>query len=118
MVAMASSVQIHIRPASGVWTVRAGGALIAESERALELIEGTYPAVVYFPREDTALSLLQRSETATFCPHKGAASHFDIITPPGRITDAVWSYERPKQPMGAIAGYVAFYPDKVALDCR
>ncbi|MBK8439763.1 MAG: DUF427 domain-containing protein [Rhodobacter sp.] len=115
---MASSRQIHIRPSAGVWTARAGGALIAESERALELIEGSYPPVLYFPREDTALALLQQSETVTLCPHKGHATYFDIVTPAGRIADAVWSYERPRLPMGAIAGLVAFYPDKVSLSQR
>jgi uncharacterized protein (DUF427 family) len=115
LAAMAGSVQIHIRPSPGIWSVRAGGALIAESERALELIEGNRPAVIYFPREDTALSLLQKSAKSTLCHHKGAAAHFDIVTPSGTIADAVWSYEMPKQPMGSIAGYVAFYPEKVSL---
>jgi uncharacterized protein (DUF427 family) len=118
MQAMASSVQIHIRPATGVWSVRAGGALIAESERALELIEGTRAPVVYFPREDVAMSLLDRAEGESFCPHKGTASYYDIVTPSGRVDQAVWSYEAPKQPMGAIAGLVAFYPDRVTLTQR
>ncbi len=118
MQAMASSVQIHIRPAAGVWSARAGGALIAESERALELIEGSHPAVVYFPREDVVMSLLDRAERQSICPHKGAASYFDIVTPSGRVAQAVWSYETPKQPMGAIAGLIAFYPDRVTLTQR
>lgn len=115
MAGVATSVQIHIRPATGVWTARAGGALIAQSDRAVELCEGMYPAVVYFPREDAAFALLQRSETATFCPHKGNASYYDVVTPSGRIANAVWSYETPKQPMGTIAGLIAFDPAKVTL---
>ncbi len=43
---------------TGVWTVRAGGAVIAESENALELSEGDYAPVIYFPREDIAMALL------------------------------------------------------------
>ena len=117
MASIATSVQIHIRPAVGTWSVRAGGALIAQSERAVELIEGTYPAVIYFPRDDAAFALLQRSATTTVCPHKGQASYYDIVTPAGRIADALWSYETPKQQMGAIAGLVAFNPAKVTLRC-
>jgi uncharacterized protein (DUF427 family) len=118
MAAAATSVQIHIRPAAGVWTARAGGALVAESERALELIEGSRPPVLYFPREDVTMALLDRAQHQTLCPHKGTAAHFDIVTPAGRVPTAVWSYETPKQPMGAIAGWVAFYPDKVTLSQR
>jgi uncharacterized protein (DUF427 family) len=110
--------QIHIRPAQGVWTVRASGAVIAESERALELSEGPYPPVIYFPREDAALALLERSTRQSACPHKGEASYYSIVTPSGLLPDAVWSYEAPKQPMGAIAGFLAFYPDKVTLTRR
>ncbi len=115
MAAAATSMQIHIRPATGTWSARAGGALIAMSERALELIEGSRPPVLYFPREDVTMPLLDRVAHETACPHKGTAAHFDIVTPAGRVPLAVWSYETPKQPMGAIAGWVAFYPDKVTL---
>jgi uncharacterized protein (DUF427 family) len=118
MAAAATSIQIHIRPASGVWSARAGGALIAESERALELIEGARAPVIYFPREDVTMLLLDRATQETTCPHKGTAAYFDIVTPAGRVPQAVWSYETPKQPMGAIAGWVAFYPDKVTLTRR
>ncbi len=110
--------QIHIRPAQGFWTARAAGEIVAESERALELSESGYPPVIYFPRADTVLALMDRSATRTQCPHKGEASYFSILTPSERLEDAAWSYETPRQPMGAIAGYVAFYPDKVTLTRR
>lgn len=113
--AATSSVQIHIRPAAGVWSVRVGGVLVAESERALELIEGSRPPVVYFPREDVTMALLERAQHETLCPHKGMATYFDIVAPAGRVPLAVWSYEAPKQPLGAIAGWLAFYTDKVTL---
>ena len=118
MAVMAISMQIHIRPAPGVWSVRAGGALVAESERALELIEGSLPPVIYFPREDVVMDLLERGEATSFCPHKGEAVHFDLVTPSGRVAGAAWSYEAPKQPMGALAGYLAFAPEKVMLRPR
>ena len=46
---------ITIRKAEGTWTVRAGGAVLGESQNALELIEDGYPEVIYFPREDLSL---------------------------------------------------------------
>ncbi len=112
------SSQIHIRTAASTWTIRAGGALVGQSDRALELTEGSAPSVVYFPRDDVKMAMLQRTDRATTCPHKGVASYYSIITPTGTIDNAVWSYETPKAQMGAIAGHLAFYPDRVLLEQR
>ena len=43
---------ITTRPATGTWSVRAGGAVIGESKNAIELIEGDLPPVIYFPKSD------------------------------------------------------------------
>ena len=110
--------QIHIRPATGTWIIRAGGALIGQSDRALELTEGSYPTVVYFPRDDVTMGLLHRTQQASTCPHKGQASYYSITTPEGMVVNAAWSYEAPKSQMGAIAGHLAFYPDRVLLEQR
>jgi uncharacterized protein (DUF427 family) len=107
---------IAVTPSAGTWVVRAEGAVLAETERALELREGPYPPVVYIPREDVAMALFERSPTRTACPHKGEASYFSFIGSGGTIRDAAWSYETPKDGMDRIAGHLAFYPDKVTLE--
>ena len=107
--------QILIRPSPDRWSIHAGGTFLGESSQALELREGSYQPVLYFPRADIAMDLLERTDHATVCPHKGVASYFSIVTPSGPIRNAVWSYEAPKQQMGAIAGYLAFYPDRVTV---
>lgn len=107
---------ITIRKAPGKWVVRAGGAVLGESRDALELTEGDYPAVVYFPREDLAMALLEKTDTVTTCPHKGTATYFAIHTKSTVIDDAAWSYEAPKDGVREIAGYVAFYPDKATVE--
>ncbi len=112
---MATSTQIHIRPAAGVWSARAGGALVARSDRALELIEGALAPVIYFPREDVAMDLLERDDSLAVCPHKGRLQGFGILTPASRIAAAAWSCEAPRQHLGAIAGYLAFAADRVML---
>lgn len=108
--------QITVRPAQGKWVIRAAGAIIGESDRALELVEGDLPPVIYFPREDVAMAFLDRSETVTRCPHKGSAAHFTVVGKSGRIEDAAWSYESPQPSVAAIAGHLAFYPDKVTIE--
>lgn len=100
---------IKIREVPGTWVVRAGGAVLGESDRALELAEGTYPPVIYFPRDDIAMEFLDASDKKTTCPHKGEASYFSIVTKSTTLTDAVWSYETPKDAVSKIAGHLAFY---------
>jgi len=107
---------ITIRPASGTWVVRAAGAVIGETKNALELTEGDYPAVIYFPREDIAMAFLDPSDTTSHCPHKGDASYYAIEAKSGTIADAAWSYEGPKDAVAAIKDHLAFYHEKVAVE--
>ncbi|MEX0339245.1 MAG: DUF427 domain-containing protein [Arenibacterium sp.] len=100
---------IKIRKAPGNWSVRSGGAVLGESTSALELIEGDYAPVIYFPREDIATAFLDRTDKTTHCPHKGDASHFSIVTKSKTLENAVWSYENPVEAVAEIKDHLAFY---------
>lgn len=104
---------ITIAPAGRRITVVAGGRTIADTNRALTLREANYPPVHYIPREDVEMAALVRSERGTHCPYKGDASYFSIPSGGDRAVDAVWSYETPHDAVAAIAGHLAFYPDRV-----
>jgi len=107
---------IKIRNADGTWVLRAGGAVLGETTKALELCEGDLPPVIYFPRENIAMALLEPSQTTSHCPHKGDASYYSIQTKSVLIKDAGWSYENPKEGMEAIKGHMAFYPQKATVE--
>lgn len=107
---------INIRPVSGKWVVRAAGAVLGESRNALELVEGDYPPVIYFPREDLAMAFLEPTEMKSTCPHKGEACYFTIMAKSGPIPNAAWSYETPHDAVAQIKNHIAFYPDKVAIE--
>ncbi|MCB1355497.1 MAG: DUF427 domain-containing protein [Maritimibacter sp.] len=107
---------IRIREIPGTWVVRAGGAVLGETRKALELSEGDYPPVIYFPREDLAMAMLDPSPTRTSCPKKGEATYFSIQAKSGLIADAGWSYETPFDTVAAIAGHIAFYGDKATVE--
>ena len=107
---------ITITQAPGTWVVRAGGAVLGETSAAQELREGDYPPVMYIPRNDIAMAFLDKTDTRTTCPHKGEATHYSIIAKSGAIRDAAWSYETPIDGVEAIAGHLAFYPDKVTVE--
>ncbi|MDJ0823750.1 MAG: DUF427 domain-containing protein [Paracoccaceae bacterium] len=103
------SKHITIRPATGTWVVRAGGAVLGESARALELSEGDYPYVIYFPRDDLGMAFLDRTDHSTHCPHKGDASYFSIAAKSKTYENAAWSYEDPKGDVADIKDHIAFY---------
>jgi uncharacterized protein (DUF427 family) len=90
--------------------------VLGESENALELVEGDYPPVIYFPRGDISMAFFDQSETKSTCPHKGVATHYNLEAKSGTFADAAWSYEDPKEPVAQIAGYMAFYSSKVAVE--
>lgn len=104
---------ITIAPTAGRVVVRAGGRVVADSLSALTLTEASYPPVQYIPRADVDMALLVATDHATHCPYKGDARYFSIPAGGDRANDAVWSYEHPHPAVAAIAGHVAFYPNRV-----
>ncbi len=96
--------------------VSAAGTVIAETGGALTLKEASYPAVQYIPRQDAQMTLLTRTDRVTHCPYKGDASYYDIVAAGGTLANSIWSYEAPFPTMAEIAGYLAFYPDKVTIE--
>ncbi|MDJ0826908.1 MAG: DUF427 domain-containing protein [Rhodobacter sp.] len=107
---------ITTRTAPGTWVVRAGGAVLGETANAIELTEGRYAPVIYFPRDDIAMAFLDRTDKTTHCPHKGDATYYTIEAKSGPIENAAWSYESPKDGVEAIAGHLAFYTDQVTVE--
>ncbi len=115
---------ITMEPHRGHVTVRGGAAVVAETDRALELHEANYPAVLYIPLDDVDRSLLRESEQHTYCPYKGEASYFDLVAGAGDGASdagdgsgkgAVWYYPEPYGAVAAIRDHVAFYPDRVVI---
>ena len=108
---------IKIRALPGKWSIRAAGAVIAETCEALELFEQGYNPVIYFPRDDIAMAFLDQTEKTSHCPNKGDASYFSIITKNGPIDNVAWSYEAPQEALVKIKGHLAFYlNDKIAIE--
>jgi len=93
--------------------VSIAGRIIADSREALTLREAKYPAVQYIPRKDVDMSLLERTDHATYCPYKGDCAYYSIALGGERSVNAVWTYEDPYPAVGQIKDHMAFYPDRV-----
>jgi uncharacterized protein (DUF427 family) len=105
--------QITIAPNPHRVIVRLGGAIIADSTRALVMRAPGTPDVQYIPREDVDMASLIRTSHATYCPYKGDAAYWSIRSGPRIVENAVWSYESPYERMVAIKDHLAFYSDRV-----
>jgi uncharacterized protein (DUF427 family) len=104
-------ISIERNPARVV--VSAVGRVVADTRNALTLREADYPPVQYIPREDVDLSLLKRTDYATYCPYKGECSYYSVPAGGKKSVNAVWTYENPYPAVAQIKGHVAFYPDRV-----
>ena len=93
---------IRISPNPNRVRVRLGDKVVADTTRALTLLEASYPGVQYVPREDADMSLLVG-------PHRV----LDAAAVGGE--NAVWTYEQPFPEVARIGGYLAFYPNKVEI---
>jgi len=93
--------------------VSVAGHVIADTRDALALREASYPVVLYIPRKDVAMALLERTDHGTYCPFKGECSYYSIGPGGERGVNAVWTYEAPFEAVAAIKDHLAFYPDRV-----
>ncbi len=94
-------------------TVSLGGRVLADSKDALVLREAAYPPVLYIPRKDVEMALLERTDHASYCPYKGDAAYYSIPSGGDRSANAIWTYEAPYESVAAIKDHLAFYPDRV-----
>lgn len=103
--------EITTEPAGAHVRVEVDGQVVAESDDAIVLREGSLPPRYYLPPEDVRADLLRPSDTHTHCPFKGDASYHSL----GGHEDLVWFYPEPKEGVEAIRGRLAFWNEKVDL---
>ena len=104
---------ITVEPTKARVVVKAGGRVVADSRNALTLQESNYPAAQYIPRADVDFSVLERTDHETYCPYKGEASYYSLNAGEVKGENAVWTYEKPYEPVAAIKDHVAFYANVV-----
>jgi uncharacterized protein (DUF427 family) len=94
------------------------GLTIVDSHRPIRILETSQPPAYYVPPDDVRMDLLFKDKARTYCEWKGAASYYGLRLPDGEVVfDVAWSYLTPNRPYAAIAGWLAFYAQKVD-ECR
>ncbi len=89
------------------------GETVADSARAMLMLESKHLPVYYFPRADVRADLLIESDHATRCPFKGQASYWSVRVGERVAENAAWSYLEPLSEAAAMKGYMAFYWDRM-----
>ncbi|MEO8611812.1 MAG: DUF427 domain-containing protein [Chloroflexota bacterium] len=89
------------------------GKTIADTTRAVRILETSHPPVYYIPAQDVRMEYLTVASRRTFCEFKGSASYWTLKVGNRRVENAAWSYQTPSAGYESIKGYLAFYPSKV-----
>jgi uncharacterized protein (DUF427 family) len=95
--------------------VELDGHLVADSSRALRVLETAHPPTYYVHPGDVDLGLLDPVAGGSWCEWKGRATYWAVETATSRVDGGAWSYRTPCPPFEALADHLAFYP--ALLDC-
>jgi len=94
--------------------VEFGGELLADSERALRVLETSHPPTIYLPPEDVRADLLEfGGARTTWCEFKGIARYVDARVGDLHVAAVGWTYAAPTRGYEALRDHIAFYPGRV-----
>ncbi len=98
-----------VEPSARRARVEHGGVVVADSERALRVLETSQPPGIYFPPDDVRMDLLDPHGQRTVCEWKGQAHYWTVAGSEA----AAWSYPQPVASYAELRDHVAFYPQRV-----
>lgn len=87
------------------------GETVLDTTRGKLLHESNLLPMLYVPRSDLAVDLLEPTEHSTHCPFKGDASYWSVAVGERVAENAVWSYLEPLEPARWLDGYAGLYWD-------
>ncbi len=86
---------------------------IVDTTASVRVLETSQAPGFYFPPADVRTDLLTRSASSSFCEWKGRATYWTLTVDGETFDDVAWSYDSPTPAFASIAGYLAFYPQRV-----
>ena len=88
------------------------GEKVADSSRAVRILETSHPPVFYVPQADIRTELLTQTQHRSFCEFKGGAVYWTLSLN-AQEAQVAWSYPNPAKGFESIKDYLAFYPSRV-----
>lgn len=89
--------------------VFAEGRVIADSRRALTVLEKNAPPAFYLPKEDVRMAWLRLNAHRQTSPQTGARVYFDLVLAGYRVPNVAWSHEAPE-------GFASKLKDLISFD--
>ena len=89
------------------------GLTIADTTRAVRVLETAGAPVYYVPPEDARTDQLEATAHASVCEFKGEATYHTLVLPGRTIPNVAWSYPRPNPGYELIRDHLAFYAWRV-----
>jgi uncharacterized protein (DUF427 family) len=87
---------------------------LADSNRALRVLETSHPPTIYVPPDDVRVKLLLPSHArSTWCEFKGAARYLGALISNRRFEAVAWTYPHPFAGYEELKEHFAFYPGRV-----
>lgn len=103
----------RIEPSSSHVVVEFNNTIIADTHRAIRVLETGHPPSYYIPPEDVRVEYLIREPYSTACEWKGLAHYYQLRVD-GRTADSVaWCYADPTPQFVILKHYLSFYPGRV-----
>jgi uncharacterized protein (DUF427 family) len=97
-------------------TIQLGGKLVADTTRALRVLETHHAPTYYLPPKDISATLAPATGQS-YCEWKGMAQYVNVISGGVIASRAGWVYQNPTPAFIALAGYYAFYA-ALMEECR
>jgi uncharacterized protein (DUF427 family) len=89
------------------------GETVVDSRHAKLLHEHGHLPIFYFPEDEVRTELLEATGKSTRCPWKGEASYWSVRVGDQVSENAAWGYPDPLEDAPPLAGYLAFYWDRL-----
>lgn len=87
--------------------------VVADSIKAVKVLETSHPPVFYIPGSDIDLAYLYPTTSTSWCEFKGRAAYWTVAVGEREAIDSVWGYPTPVETHAELAGRFAFYPSKM-----
>ena len=89
------------------------GIIVADSNKALRILETSHPPTVYIPFADLNLDILSENNNQSFCEFKGRANYFDLALNGQNYPNVAWFYKNPSKGYEGLKDHAAFYASRL-----
>lgn len=103
----------RVEPVARRLRVELAGHVVADTTRGLRVVETSQAPAYYLPPDDVDQAVLRPGPLVMACEWKGLARYLDLVVGDRVAEAAAWTYPEPRRGYEAIAGWLAFYPQRV-----